>query len=76
MLIKRMYLPIKCECVALIFQIFSLSLFTERRKETKIKKAHSRSHTPKNAAPTVAKQCYIIADRCMQTKSMHFYLNR
>ena len=34
MLIKRMYLPIKCECVALIFQYFSLSLFTEIRKET------------------------------------------
>jgi len=34
MLIRRMYLPIKRECVAFIFQYFSLSLFTEIRKET------------------------------------------
>ena len=34
MLIRRMYLPIKCECVAFIFQNFSLSLFTEIRKKT------------------------------------------
>ena len=34
MLIRRMYLSIKCECVALIFFLFCGFLFTEIRKET------------------------------------------
>ncbi len=34
MLTRRMYLPIKCECVALIFFLFCGFLFTEIRKET------------------------------------------
>ena len=34
MLIRRMYLPIKRECVALIFFLFCGFLFTEIRKET------------------------------------------
>ena len=34
MLIRRMYIQIKCECVALIFFLFCEFLFTEIRKET------------------------------------------
>ena len=34
MLIRRMYLSIKRECVALIFFLFCGFLFTETRKET------------------------------------------
>ncbi len=34
-----MYLPIKCECVALIFFLFCGFLFTEIRKENLCKKS-------------------------------------